>query len=774
VRGVVERITYHNPDNGYTVARLAPERPDTDARAGQGDDKLVTLVGTLPDLTPGEAIVAVGWWENSAKHGWQFKAIDFRTTLPATVQGMKKYLGSGLVRGVGPVMAGRIVDLFGEATFDVVDLSPERLTEVAGIGPLRAQRITAAWAEQRAIREVMAALASFGVSTSLAARIYKKYGDAAVKVVTQEPYRLAREVWGIGWKTADKIAQAVGIPADAPARLEAGALHALAVAGDEGHTLVPEANLAEQVAELLGVVADKAPAAIAALLATGEALAATRAGEAGRQIGLAPFAHAEQGLARRLAALAAHRPPGPVGRTFGGVDWAAAFGWLTERHGLTLAPEQAAAVRGALTRPVSILTGGPGTGKTHALRAVLTLAIAKRLRCTLAAPTGRAAKRMAEATGQPAATLHRLLGLKPGGKAEFGAEQPLPADLVVVDEVSMLDALLANALARAVAPGAHLLLVGDADQLPSVGAGAVLADLIASAQFPVTRLTRIFRQAEGSGIALNARRINAGDLPGFYPAAGTPPRLRDPEIADCFFLPADDPTGAAEAVVELVARRLPARYGLATADVQVLTPMRRGEIGVDALNARLQARLNPGREGEPELRAGGRAFRAGTRVLAQKNNYDLQVFNGDLGVVRAADPEAQELVIALDDGREVRYPSASLHELNLSFALTVHKSQGGEYPVVVLPLLTSHAVMLNRTLLYTAVTRARRVVVVVGQAKALALAARDWRREARRTALRGLLDGTLAFAAPSAVGDAAGAEPDWLAELAASGPGEEP
>lgn len=778
LRGVVERITYHNPDNGYTVARLAPERPDADARAGQGEDTLVTLIGTLPDLTPGEAIVASGWWENNPRHGWQFKALDYRVALPATVQGMKKYLGSGLVRGVGPVMAGRIVDHFGETTFDVVDLSPERLTEVAGIGPLRAQRITAAWAEQRAIREVMTALASFGVSTSLAARIYKKYGDGAVRVVTGEPYRLAREVWGIGWKTADTIAQAVGIPADAPARLEAGVLHALAVASDEGHTLVAEDELATQVGELLGVPAAVAPVAIAAVVTAGEVLAATRSGEERRLFALAPFARAEQGIARRLRALAAVPFPGPAARTFAAVDWDTAFDWLTGKHGLTLAPEQREAVQTALTRPVSILTGGPGTGKTQSLRALLALATAKRLRPLLAAPTGRAAKRMSEAAGWPAATLHRLLGLRPGGKAAYGPEQPLPADLVVIDEVSMLDALLANALVRAVAPGAHLLLVGDADQLPSVGAGAVLADLIASEHFPVTRLTHIFRQQEGSGIALNARRINAGDLPGFAPSRTTPARLHDSQISDCFFLPAETPAEAAQTVVELVARRLPARYDVLPAEVQVLTPMRRGEIGVDALNGLLQARLNPGREGEPEARAGGRVLRAGTRVLAQKNNYDLQVFNGDLGVVRAVDGEAQELVIVLDDGREVRYPFASLHELNLSFALTVHKSQGGEYPLVVLPLLTSHAVMLNRTLLYTAVTRARRVVVVVGQAKALAMAVRDWRREPRTTALRGLLDSSLAFAEPAGqavgeAGDLVGAEPDWLVELAASGAGEE-
>lgn len=772
LRGVVERITYHNPDNGYTVARLAPERADSDARSGQGEDRLVTLIGTLPDLTPGEAIVASGWWENNARHGWQFKAIDYRVTLPATIQGMKKYLGSGLVKGVGPVMAARIVDLFGEATFDVVDLTPERLIEVAGIGPLRAQRITAAWAEQRAIREVMTALAAFGVSTSLAARIYKQYGDDATSIVTSEPYRLAREVWGIGWKTADTIARAVGIPADAPARLEAGILHALAMAANEGHTLLAEIDLIDQVAELLAVPAERAPNAIEALLATGELQALDSLDATGRLLALMPFARAEQGLARRLLKLAGDRR-GAVSQAFADVDWAVATAWLTERHTLRLAPEQMVAVQTALTQPVTILTGGPGTGKTHCLRAVLTLASAKRLRCLLAAPTGRAAKRMTEATGQAAATLHRLLGLRPGGKATFGVDQPLPADLVVVDEVSMLDVLLANALLRAIAPGTHLLLVGDADQLPSVGAGAVLADLIAAERFPVTRLTHIFRQQEGSGIAINARRINAGNLPGFVAVSTTPPRLRDPEITDCFFLPAETPAAAAELVVDLVARRLPGRYRVAASEIQVLTPMRRGEIGVEALNALLQARLNPGRDGEPEARAGGRVYRIGTRILAQKNNYDLAVFNGDLGVVRAIESESQELVIGIDDGREVRYPFASLHELTLSFALTVHKSQGGEYPIVVLPLLTAHAMMLNRTLLYTGLTRARRLVVIVGQPRALAMAVRDWRREPRLTALGGLLTERLAILAPPARSReddaAAPVEPEWLVELVTAG-----
>jgi exodeoxyribonuclease V alpha subunit len=595
LRGVVERLTYQNPENGYTVARLAPERAEGEAQAARGEDRLVTLVGTLADLTPGEAIVAHGWWQNNAKHGWQFQVLDDRTALPATLQGMRRYLGSGLVRGVGPVMAGRIVEAFGEATFEVIDATPERLTEVPGIGKVRAGRIAATWAEQRHIREVMAALQGYGVSTSLAVRIYKRFGDESGRVVAQEPYRLAREVWGIGFKTADKIAQAVGIAPDAPERLQAGVLHALGAASDQGHTLLPERELAEEAAALLGVEAAQLADAVAALLATGELVAATRADTALRLLALAPFARAESGLASRLVALAGAGEEARVARTFRGVDWPAAFGWLAARHRLTLAPEQEAGVRMALTSPVSILTGGPGTGKTHTLRAVLALARAKRLRCLLAAPTGRAAKRMQEATGQPAGTLHRTLELRPGGRAGRGAENPLEADLVVVDEVSMLDALLANQLAKAVAPGAHLLLVGDPDQLPSVGAGDVLADLLRGERFPVTRLTHIFRQGAGSGIARNARRVNAGELPRF-----------GGDIEDCFFLPADDPASAARLVVELVARRLPARYGYRQGEIQVLAPMHRGDAGVGALNALLQERLNPAREGAPEARGGGR------------------------------------------------------------------------------------------------------------------------------------------------------------------------
>src|ERR671925_57044 len=426
LRGVVERITYQNPENGYTVARLAPERAGPEADAARGDDRLVTLVGTLVDLTPGEAIVARGWWRNDPKHGWQFMASDYRTTLPATLQGIRKYLGSGLVRGVGPVNAGRIVDAFGEATFEIIDTAPERLTTVKGIGPVRAGRIAAAWVEQRHIREVMAALQGFGLSTSLAVRIYKRFGDQSGTVLTKTPYRLAREVWGIGFKTADTIARAVGIVPDAPERIQAGALHALSVAADLGHTLLPESDLLVQAADLLGVDAARVGQAIKVLQDSGEVVAAVGAESSARLYALTPFARAEAGLASRLQTLVGPGMRARAAQLFSLVSWPTAFGWLADRHGLRLAPEQEAAVRMVFTCPVSILTGGPGTGKTHTLRAVMAMALAKGLRCLLAAPTGRAAKRMTEATGHPAGTLHRLLELRPGGQAGHGPENPLP------------------------------------------------------------------------------------------------------------------------------------------------------------------------------------------------------------------------------------------------------------------------------------------------------------------------------------------------------------
>jgi exodeoxyribonuclease V alpha subunit len=501
-------------------------------------------------------------------------------------------------------------------------------------------------------------------------------------------------------------------------------------------------------------------AALDGLLESGDAVAATAEGDDQARIALAPFARAESGLASRLHALQGVGTQTRAASIFGRIAWDAAFGWLGERHGLALAPAQEAAVRMALTAPVSILTGGPGTGKTHSLRAVLTLARVKGLRCQLAAPTGRAAKRMEEATGLPSGTLHRVLELRPGGKTGRDADNPLEADLIVVDEVSMLDALLANQLVKAVPRGAHLLLVGDPDQLPSVGAGDVLADLLRSERFPVTRLDHVFRQGAGSGIARNARRVNAGEMPRF-----------GSDITDCYFVAADEPSVAASTVVDLVAERLPRRYGFARGEVQVLSPMHRGEAGVGALNTLLQERLNPWRDGMPEARGGGRSYRPGDRVLQLRNDYDLGVFNGDLGTVEALDPTEQELLLRLDDGREIRYPYASLFALTHAYAISVHKAQGAEFPAVVIPLVSSHAPMLGRTLLYTALTRARQLVVIVGQKKALYLAVRDWRRAPRHTALGGLLDGTLRFGW-GRTGGGAGEPSSVLAEALWEGNGE--
>jgi exodeoxyribonuclease V alpha subunit len=737
LRGVVERITYHNPENGYTVARLTAERNGLEAEAARGDGQLVAIVGRLADLTAGEAIVARGWWRNDAKHGWQFMAVDYRTTLPATPQGIQKYLGSGLIRGVGPVMAARIVAAFGEATLTLIGAEPARLREIPGIGPIRAQRIAAAWVEQGHIREIMAALQEFGLSTSLAVRIYKQFGEASARILRQTPYRLAREVWGVGFKTADAIGRAVGTAPHAPERLQAGVLHALSRAADQGHTLLPEEDLLLQASDLLSVSLPRIAQTMDALVESGEVVLASAKDAPGRLVALLPFARAEASLAARLQALAAIGVHSRTAQRLGQVAWPAAFGWLAEHDGLQLTPEQEAAVRMALTSPVSILTGGPGTGKTHTLRALLTLARAHGLRLVQAAPTGRAAKRMAEATGQPAGTLHRVLDLRPGGQAGHGPDDPLAADLVIVDEASMLETLLANQLVRALAPGAHLLLVGDPDQLPSVGPGDLLANLIRSGRFPMTRLTHLFRQGAGSGIALNAKRILAGKLPRF-----------GGDNTDCFFLRAEDPAAAADLVVNLVTQRLPARYGLAPSDVQVLAPMYRGEAGVGALNLRLQERLNPKREGIPEARAGGRVYRQGDRALQLRNDYELQVFNGDLGTVQRIDPIAQELTLALDDGRKVCYPFANLFALTHAYAMSVHKAQGAEFPAVVIPLLMSHASMLGRTLLYTGLARARRLVVFVGQPRALRMAVQDWRREPRHTALEGLLLNTLRFTWP--------------------------
>jgi len=754
IAGVIERITYQNEANGYTIARLAPERGELagagDAAPGssraRGDDNLITIVGNLVGVAPGEALELTGLWLHNAQYGWQFKVENYRSVLPATAQGIRKYLGSGLIKGVGPKTADKIVAHFDASTLDVLDTAPERLREVPGLGAHKIKLIRQAWAEQKAIKEVMVFLQGHNISTSLAVRIYKHYGDASISVVRNEPYRLARDVWGIGFKTADKIAQAMGIPHDHPDRLKTGALYALSQAGDsEGHTYLPRQKLIAEAAELLGVDPPRVEAAIDALLTeegaktdsgpaaqslAGAANATDRIAEprvrydAGHDAGpahhpqqpiyLPPFYYAEQGIASHLYRLASCEPARSRLALFQSVNTQAMFDYLAKTSRLDLTEQQRAGVVMALRNPVSILTGGPGTGKTTSIRGLIHAVWAKKKRIILAAPTGRAAKRLTETTGLEAKTLHRLLELKPGGDAAFNQRNPLPADLLIVDEVSMIDTLLMNTLLKAVATGTHVLMVGDADQLPSVGAGNVLADLIASGAAPVTQLSQIFRQGEGSAIITNAHRINQGEMP-----------ISGPGVSDFFIFKEDDPDKIADLVVDLVTRRIPARFGLAPGDIQALSPSHRGACGVAALNERLQSVLNPAAAGQPERVFGGRAYRVGDRVLQLRNNYDREVFNGDTGVIRAIRPEAQTVSVRLDEGRDVEYGFMELDELALAYAISVHKSQGSEYPACVIPLTMQHYPLLERKLIYTAVTRARRLVVLVGSMKALAIAVRN-------------------------------------------------
>ncbi|UWE08378.1 SF1B family DNA helicase RecD2 [Actinacidiphila bryophytorum] len=722
LEGVLERITYANEDNGYTVARV-----DT----GRGSGDLLTVVGALLGAQPGESLRMHGRWGSHPQYGKQFTVENYTTVLPATIQGIRRYLGSGLIKGIGPRIAERIVDHFGTGTLEVIEGEPKRLIEVPGLGPKRTKLIAAAWEEQKAIKEVMVFLQGVGVSTSIAVRIYKGYGDASISVVKNQPYRLAAEVWGIGFLTADRIAQAVGIPHDSPERVKAGLQYALSQATDSGNCFLPQERLIADAVKLLqvdtglvidclgeladeeGVVRESVPAP------DGD-------GEPVTAVYLVPFHRAEISLAAQVLRLL----KGPEDRlpAFRDVDWDKALTWLAGQTGADLAPEQQQAVRLALTEKVAVLTGGPGCGKSFTVRSVVTLARAKKAKVVLAAPTGRAAKRLSELTGTEASTVHRLLELKPGGDAAYDRDRPLDADLVVVDEASMLDLLLANKLVKAVPPGAHLLFVGDVDQLPSVGAGEVLRDLLADGgPVPAVRLTRIFRQAQQSGVVTNAHRINSG----------LPPVTQG--LPDFFLFAEEDSEEAGRLTVDVVARRIPARFGLdPRRDVQVLTPMHRGPAGAGALNGLLQQAVTPARPDLPERRFGGRTFRVGDKVTQIRNNYDKGangVFNGTVGVVTALDAVEQRLTVRTDEDEEIGYDFDELDELAHAYAVTIHRSQGSEYPAVVIPVTTGAWMMLQRNLLYTAVTRAKRLVVLVGSRRAIGQAVRTVSAGRRFTAL---------------------------------------
>ena len=725
LEAVLERVTYANEETGYTIARVAADRSGPD---------LLTVVGPLAGAQVGESLRLTGRWTSHPRYGRQFEVRSYSTVLPATIQGIQRYLGSGLIKGIGPVMAERMVAHFGTDILRVIDEEVQRLAEVPGVGPKRTKMVAAAWQEQKAIKDVMVFLQGVGVSTSLAVRIYKQYRDSAIEVVRGEPYRLAADVWGIGFKTADTIARAVGIAHDSPERIRAGLQHTLSEAADDGHCFLPAPNLLTEAAKILDVDRGLIGPCLDEL-AAGEGVVSEAVAQGDQEVPavyLVPFHRAERSLASGLLDLL-HAGQDRMA-AFQQADWDRALAWLRSRTGADLAQEQQEAVRLALTKRVAVLTGGPGCGKSFTVRSIVELAKARKAKIVLTAPTGRAARRLAELTAHEATTVHRLLQLQPGGNPKYDKDNPLDADLVVADESSMMDLILANKLVRAIPRGAHLLLVGDVDQLPSVGAGEVLRDLLAATEvIPRVRLTKIFRQAQTSGIVVNAHRVNAG----------SPPRLRS--FPDFYWFACDDTEQTAALTADIVARRFPRRFGMdPRRDIQVLAPMHRGPAGAGNLNVLLQQTLTPCRDGQPERRYGGRVFRAGDKVTQLRNNYDkgaAGVFNGTIGVITAISLEDGKLTVLTDEDESLDYGFDELDELAHAYATTIHRSQGSEYPAVVIPLTTSSWMMLRRNLLYTAITRAKKLAVLVGSERALAAAVRTPGAGRRHTGLTYRING---------------------------------
>jgi exodeoxyribonuclease V alpha subunit len=714
LEGTVERIVYANEDNAWSVVRLAPP----------GQREPVTAVGNLLGVQVGETLRLNGSWVTDPRHGRQFRVSAYAAVAPTTLVGVEKYLGSGLIRGIGKVMAARLVASFGAATLDVIENHSERLLEVEGIGPKRSAEVRRAWAEQRDVKDVMIFLQAHGISTSYAVKIYRSYGALATEVVQQNPYRLAMDIRGIGFVTADKIAAGLGVARSAPQRIEAGALHVLEEAADRGHLFLPRSQLLVEAERLLAVEALAVEQALSALAGSGQVVIeaiepqdAEAAPGADWAVYLPRLHAAETGAAARLRTLLAQAAL-PLE-----IDLDRALAWFEQREQVELAPQQRQAIRAGITRKVLVITGGPGTGKTTLVRGLVEILTRKGQRVLLAAPTGRAAKRLAEATGHEASTLHRLLEWNPRTFGfERNRERPLSCDLLLVDEASMLDAVLAHQLLKAVPDTGRLALVGDVDQLPAVGPGRVLGDLIDCGRVEVVRLTEVFRQAERSLIVVNAHRIQAGRMPVLVPAGD----------GDFFFIERHTPEEILATIAQLVTRRIPGRFGLDPAEqIQVLSPMNRGPLGTENLNVMLRALLNP--QGK-ELARAGQTLRVGDKVMQVRNNYDLEVWNGDIGRVAAID-EVEQTVRVEVDGRPVDYDFAALDELTLAYACSIHKAQGSEYPCVIIPLHSQHFVMLQRNLLYTAVTRARRLAILVGEPKALELAVHKGRLRPRFTRL---------------------------------------
>ncbi|MEE4235267.1 MAG: ATP-dependent RecD-like DNA helicase [Anderseniella sp.] len=706
--GLVERVTFHNAENGFCVLRVK----------ARGLRDLITVVGHCATISAGEWITATGEWFNDRTHGVQFKARFLKTTPPTTSEGIEKYLSSGMIRGIGPVYARKMVKAFGEQVFTIIEAQPERLREVDGIGAVRARRIMAAWAEHKAVREIMVFLHSHGVGTARAVRIYKTYGSDAIEVMTDNPYRLARDIRGIGFRTADAIAMKLGIDKSAMVRVRAGISYALSEAMNEGHCGLPVEQLLPLAVELLEVPSGLVQTALDLELAEATVIADTMAET--RCVFLSGLYRSEQGIAERLRSLSQGRLP------WASIDPEKALPWIEQKTGLSLALSQKQAIRLALSAKVLVITGGPGVGKTTIVNSILRILTAKRVNLLLCAPTGRAAKRMSEATGFEARTIHRLLEVDPkAGGFKRNRDNPLDCDLLVIDETSMVDVPLMHALLKALPDSAALLIVGDIDQLPSVGPGQVLADIIGSQAVAVVRLTEVFRQAAESRIITAAHRINAGQMP----ELGRP----DGE-SDFYFVSATDPEAAVALIVDLVKTRIPNRFGLdPVRDVQVLCPMNRGGVGARSLNIELQAALNPA--GEKKVERFGWTFAPGDKVMQIENDYDREVYNGDVGYVETVDVDSGELT-ARFDGRIITYGFGELDSLVPAYAATIHKSQGSEYPAVVIPVMTQHYTLLQRNLLYTGITRGKQLVVLVGQAKAVAIAVNNVSGRRRWTKLQ--------------------------------------
>ncbi|MCY4287202.1 MAG: ATP-dependent RecD-like DNA helicase [Aestuariivita sp.] len=694
--GLVERITFHNEDNGFCVLRVK----------ARGRRELITIVGHTAMISAGEWVTASGFWQNDRNHGFQFKAHFLQTSSPATTEGIQKYLGSGMIPGIGPVYAKCLVDAFGMEVFDVIETMPERLREVEGIGPKRAEKIIESWQDQKVIREIMIFMHQHGVGTALSARIFKTYGTDAVQVMSENPYRLAKDIRGIGFRTADTIAEKLGIEKNAMIRISSGISYALSEATNDGHCGLPSNKLIELAETLLEVSREYVEAGLTQQLNEREVIADNVGGT--KCIFLSRLHFAERAIAQDIKRIRAGQLP------WRQIDSEKAIPWIEKKTELKLATSQKAAIRLALKSKVVVITGGPGVGKTTIVNAILRILNAKSMKLKLCAPTGRAAKRMYEATGKEAKTIHRLLEFDP---SSFGfkrnSRNPLRCDLLVVDEASMVDVRLMQSLLDAIPSSAALLIVGDIDQLPSVGPGQVLADIIDSKAVPVVRLTEVFRQAAQSQIITTAHAINAGRLP----------NLKAPEkLADFYFVPAEEPDRAVTKIIELVTHRIPSRFSLNPInDIQILCPMNRGGIGAQSLNVDLQAVLNP--KPAATIRRFGTTFAAGDRVMQIQNDYEKDVYNGDIGMIERVDPEQGELSVDFD-GRSVVFGLAELDTLVLAYATTIHKSQGSEYPAVVIPVMTQHYPMLQRNLIYTGVTRGKKLVIVVGQKKALAIAIR--------------------------------------------------